>query len=148
METGLFILISLILTLATGPESSNRSIYIEGYDRLEFSKEEIKASPGETLQITLKTVSDLPPSQMAHNWVLLKKNTSALSFVNKGQDDKNNDYIDPSLENRVINKTEMLAGGEQETITFEAPEETGKYLYLCTFPGHFQAGMKGQLVVE
>lgn len=141
-------LIVIFLVLTSGSISIKKSVYIKGYDHLKYSVEEIKASPEEEIQITLKTISDLPSNQMAHNWVLLKKNTNARSFVNKGLDNKKNEYIDPSLEKQIIAKTKMLAGGEQETITFKAPEEAGEYMYICTFPGHFQAGMKGWLIVE
>ena len=147
-RTGLSLIIIVLFLASTGLTDVNKSVYIEGYDNLVYSVEEIKASPGERMQITLKTVSDLPANQMAHNWVLLTKNTNAQSFINEGLDNKNNDYIDPALENRIIVKTEMLAGGEQETITFTAPEKAGEYMYVCTFPGHFQAGMKGWLIVE
>ena len=147
LKTGLSLIV-IFLLLTSGLTTINKSVYIEGYDRLKYSVEEIKASPGEKMQITLKTISDLPSNQMAHNWVLLEKNTNARSFVNEGLDNKKNDYIDPSLEKKIITKTKMLAGGEKETINFEAPEEAGEYMYICTFPGHFQAGMKGWLIVE
>jgi plastocyanin len=32
--------------------------------------------------------------------------------------------------------------------SFGAPAKPGSYTYLCTFPGHFVAGMKGVLVVK
>jgi azurin len=41
----------------------------------------------------------------------------------------------------------MLGGGEAETLTVPIPEEPGEYPYVCTFPGHFFAGMKGMLEV-
>ena len=141
-----FLLLPLIII--TGFNKINKSVYIEGYDRLTYSEEEIIVSPGERMQVTLKTVSKLPANQMAHNWVLLKKGTNASDFINKGLDDKTNEYIDPSTKDQVIVKTSMLSGGEEETLSFEAPEESGKYMYVCTFPGHFQAGMKGWLVVD
>ena len=33
-------------------------------------------------------------------------------------------------------------------VTFDAPTEPGEYVYLCSFPGHYAAGMKGLLVVK
>lgn len=125
-----------------------KTVYIEGLDQLRYSVEKIEASPGEQIQITLKTISNLPANQMAHNWVLLKKNANASKFINEGLDDKANDYIDPDYEKFAILGTTMLAGGEKETLNFRAPEEKGEYLYVCTFPGHFQAGMKGKLIVK
>ncbi len=148
LRTGFSLIVIILFLISTGLTDVKKSVFIKGYDRLVYSVEKIKASPGERMQITLKTISDLPANQMAHNWVLLKKNTNAQSFINEGLDNKSNDYIDPSLENRIIVKTEMLAGEEEETISFTVPQDAGKYMYVCTFPGHFQAGMKGWLIVE
>ena len=32
--------------------------------------------------------------------------------------------------------------------TFKVPAEAGSYDYICSFPGHFAAGMRGKLVVK
>lgn len=144
------IVIQLIILIFAGLQASGqpREIYIEGNDQMQFSVETISAQPGETIKIRLKTISSMKKSQMAHNWVLLKKGTDALNFVTKGMKHKSNDYIDPSLENKVLAATEMLGGGEEDTITYKVPEEKGTYEYICTFPAHYQAGMKGKLIVE
>ena len=39
-----------------------------------------------------------------------------------------------------------VAGGGTETVTLSAP--AGSYSYICTIPGHYQAGMKGTLTVQ
>jgi uncharacterized cupredoxin-like copper-binding protein len=39
-----------------------------------------------------------------------------------------------------------VAGGASETLTISAP--AGSYSYICTIPGHYQAGMKGALTVQ
>ena len=42
-----------------------------------------------------------------------------------------------------------LAGaGETVEVTFKVPAAAGEYPYICSFPGHFQAGMKGMLSVK
>jgi uncharacterized cupredoxin-like copper-binding protein len=41
----------------------------------------------------------------------------------------------------------MINAGEELSVTFETPGP-GTYAFLCTFPGHYQAGMVGELVVE
>jgi azurin len=48
----------------------------------------------------------------------------------------------------VLASTKMAGGGETVEVTFTAPKEPGEYLYICTFPGHYLAGMKGVLVVK
>jgi plastocyanin len=42
----------------------------------------------------------------------------------------------------------MAGPGETVQVTFTAPSKPGKYPYLCTFSGHYQAGMKGVLIVK
>ena len=147
IKSMIFILFIYVLSGFTG-HSQIKEVYIEGNDQLKFSVETIKAKPGQTLKITLKTISNMDKSQMAHNWVLLKKGTDGLNFVSKGLQHADNDYIDPKLEDKIIAATEMLGGGETDTITFKVPEEKGTYEYVCTFRAHYQAGMKGKLIVE
>ncbi len=140
---------TLLLTLMVPlVYSQPREIKIEGHDQLRYTVETIKTKPGETLKITLKTVSAADKSQMAHNWVLLKQGTDALNFVTKGLQHQDNDFIDPELKGQIIAKTDMLGDGEEDSITFTVPEKKGEYQYVCTFRAHFQAGMKGKLIVE
>jgi azurin len=140
--------LALLLTLVTASVWGQREIKIEGHDNLRFTVETIKASPGEKLKITLKTITNMDKSQMAHNWVLLKKGTDALNLVTKGLQHPENDYIPPGPEGQIIVHTKMLGGGETDSIVFTVPEKTGTYEYICTFRAHYQAGMKGRLIVE
>ncbi len=137
-----------LMFISSAAYSQAREIYIEGHDKMRYTVETIKAKPGETLKITLKTVSALDKSQMAHNWVLLKQGTDALNFVTKGLQHQDNDFIDPALKDKIIAKTDMLGDGETDSVTFTVPEKKGEYQYVCTFRAHFQAGMKGKLIVE
>lgn len=141
----LFILLLFIIKPCSAQVTE---IYIEGYDQLRYSVEKITVSPGIAVKLTLKTVSSLPKKQMAHNWVLLKQHTDIEKFVNQSVQHQHNEYIEPEMKNRIIATTSMLAGGEQETITFTAPNKKGEYIYVCTFPGHYIAGMKGKLIVK
>jgi uncharacterized cupredoxin-like copper-binding protein len=36
-----------------------------------------------------------------------------------------------------------LSPGEQQTATFTAPSDPGKYQVVCSLPGHLEAGMQG-----
>jgi len=149
MKIRIIVFTLLIYTLNIfSANSQTKEVYIEGNDQMKFSVETIKVKPGQSLKITLKTISKMKKSQMAHNWVLLKKGTDGLNFVTKGLQHAGNDYIDPKLENKIIAATDMLGGGESDTIIFQAPKEKGTYEYVCTFRAHYQAGMKGKLIVE
>jgi azurin len=140
--------IFVLFIMAQVAYAQTREIKIEGNDLMRYTVETINAKPGETLKITLTTVSKMDKSQMAHNWVLLKPGTDALNFVTKGLQHPKTDYMDPSLVDKVIAKTDMLGKGETDSVTFKAPEEKGEYEYVCTFRAHYQAGMKGRLIVK
>jgi azurin len=110
--------------------------------------EAIEVAPGEEIQITLTTVSNLPPTAMSHNFAVLEMGTDVEAFWQAALQARDNEYISPEFEDQVIVATDMLGNGETDTVTFTAPEETGEYDYLCTFPGHYTGGMYGKLIVK
>jgi azurin len=110
--------------------------------------EAIEASPGEEIRVRLTTISNLPPTAMSHNFALLALGTDADAFQRASLMARDNEYIAPAFEDRVIAHTAMLGNGETDTITFTVPEETGEYDYICSFPGHFAGGMVGKLIVQ
>lgn len=144
-----------------------RTIHIIGTDNMKFAVEEagegivtgdasgeyilleaIEVAPGEEIRITLTTVSNLPATAMSHNWTLIDMGTDLEAFWRAAISARDNDYISPDFEDQVIVHTRMLGNGETDSVTFTAPEETGEYDYLCTFPGHFSGGMYGKLIVQ
>ncbi|MGD8426407.1 MAG: plastocyanin/azurin family copper-binding protein [Balneolaceae bacterium] len=118
-----------------------------GQDNLPEVKS-ITVKPGETIRIRLTTRSKLPATAMAHNWVLLKKSADPEAFDQAAMKAKDNDYVPSDMMDSIIAHVPLSAGGETNEITFTAPEETGEYTYLCSFPGHYASGMKGILKVE
>jgi plastocyanin len=52
------------------------------------------------------------------------------------------------LPDQVIAATAVAAVGETVTTTFRAPHRPGRYVYLCSVPGHYGAGMTGVLEVD
>ncbi|CAN5810663.1 hypothetical protein BH20CHL2_BH20CHL2_12340 [soil metagenome] len=63
-----------------------------------------------------------------------------ITFVNEGALEHNFVVEDSEF------ATEVLAGGEEETITVNLT--AGEYIYFCSVPGHRAAGMEGTLTVE
>ena len=108
----------------------------------------IDAKAGEKIKIRLVTKSKLPAQAMSHNWVLLNMNTDLDAFTKAAQKAKDNEYIPSDMTDQIIAHTDMAAGSETVEVTFTVPEETGDYPYLCSFPAHFTAGMKGTLNVK
>jgi plastocyanin len=52
------------------------------------------------------------------------------------------------MQNLVIAKTPFAGPGEMVQVVFTVPAKPGHYPYLCTFAGHYAAGMKGTLIVK
>ncbi len=142
-----FIIIFLFLsanTLAQNP----KMVAIKGTDQLKFSVENIQATPGQKITVKLTNESKFPAVSMSHNFVLLKQSADAEVFDKAGLTHAKNGYMDPKLKDQVIAHTSMAGGGQTVEVTFEAPIKPGEYMYICTFPGHYGAGMKGILTVK
>ena len=122
------------------------NVTLEGTDQMTFNIQEIKAKAGQTINVTLKHVGQMPKNQMGHNFVLLKKGTDIPTFgMDAMKAGLEKDYI-PNNGADVIAHTKLIGGGETDTISFKAPEP-GTYDYICSYPGHFSL-MKGKLIVE
>lgn len=107
---------------------------------------QIEVKPGEQLRIRLKTLSQLNPGMMSHNWVLLNKNVDPQAFVSAAN--RENNYLPSVREEDIIASTGLAADGETVEVVFNAPDEPGSYDFLCSFMSHFAAGMRGKLIVQ
>jgi azurin len=147
---GVFCLLVSMLAVspAHGAEAPARTVALSASDVLKYNIVTITAKPGERMHIVLKTVSSLPKVAMAHNFVILKPGTDQTAFLNQSAQAGDHDYMAPALTSKVLVSTKMAGNGETVEATFTAPVKPGRYPYLCTFPGHFIAGMKGVLVVK
>ena len=119
-------------------------IQITANDQMQYSTKEIRVKAGQKIRLTLKHVGQLPESAMGHTWVLLKQGTDITDFAQEAATAAP-DYI-PSGGAQIIAHTEMIGGGEQTTIEFEAPP-AGTYDFICSFPGHWVM-MQGKFIVE
>ncbi|MFO7845803.1 MAG: plastocyanin/azurin family copper-binding protein [Balneolaceae bacterium] len=143
-----FVTLLSLQVMAIPQNDEIRELTIKGTDNLKFDIELVEASPGETIRMTLDVVSSMPKSAMGHNIAILDKDADVDTFVTESMSAKDNEYIAPDMENQVVAFTKMLGGGETDVIEFTVPEEPGDYVYVCTFPGHYFAGMKGILRVK
>lgn len=124
-----------------------RTIKIEGLDSLQFSQTHIEAKAGEKITVTLVNNTKMPAAAMSHNFVLLHHDVDPAAFANKAMGSADNGYIPKDMTDKVLADTGLVAGGESKSVTFTVPSEPGDYTYICSFPGHFAAGMKGTLTV-
>ena len=126
-----------------------RTIEITGGDDMKFSLTQITAKPGEQLRVVLKSAGKMPKVAMAHNFVLLKAGVDAAAFNTAAMNARATDFIPPDQKGQVLAATPGLVGPDETVeVTFKAPAKPGDYTFVCSFPGHFAAGMKGILTVK
>ena len=150
MKTLQLILLSFLTTLTSlFANDVAKEIVITGNDAMQFDLKKFDVSPGESVKLTLKNIGSIPKIAMGHNLVVLKKGVDALGFGQKvlASGGSATNALPKSLLGDVIAHTKLLGPGESETISFTAPEKSGDYQYVCTFPGHF-AMMRGVMEVK
>ena len=125
-----------------------RTIEIVGTEDMKFSLPTITAKPGEQLRVRLTAKGAMPKIAMAHNFVLLTKKATVTDFVTAAMNARTTDFIPAEKKADIIAHTTLAGAGETVEVTFKVPAAAGDYTYLCSFPGHFQAGMKGTLTVK
>ena len=125
-----------------------RTIDIVGNDEMKYSVTTISAKPGERLRIRMISRGTIPKIAMAHNVVVVQPGTNIDKFLTAGAPFRDTDFIAPAMQNLVIAKTPFAGPGEMVQVVFTVPAKPGQYPYLCTFAGHYAAGMKGTLVVK
>jgi azurin len=128
-------------------EDPVRTIDIVATDDMKYSLNAITAAPGEELRIRLTSKGVIPKVAMAHNVVVMKIETDIDTLLKEGGPYRETDFIPPSMAQQVIAKTSLAGPGERVQVTFTVPTTPGEYPFLCTFAGHYQAGMKGILTV-
>jgi len=107
----------------------------------------IEAKAGEQLKVTLTNNGTLPKEAMGHNWVLLKAGTDVAAFDAAAATAKDTDYLPLALKDQVLASIPTLGPRKSGEVVFTVPAP-GEYPFLCTFPAHFQIGMKGTLIVK
>lgn len=146
--TKITLTLALIFTGVMSSAMAQRTIEMVGTDNMKFSVTSIEAEPGEEITIKLTTKSQIPKTAMAHNVVVIDNNANVGDVASASMQARDNDYIAPEYEDQIIAATGLAGGGETVEVTFTVPETPGDYEYICSFPGHFSAGMKGVLTVK
>jgi len=117
-------------------------------DQMRYNLDQFTVKPGQTVRLTLDNIGKMPKASMGHNVVIVQPDTNLNALAAAAALEKANDYIPPSFKDSIFAHTIMLGAGESDTIEFTAPEATGVYPFLCSFPAHLFAGMRGEMVVE
>lgn len=112
---------------------------------LRYEPVALRARAGEPLALTL-TNEDVMP----HNLVIVapgqERTVGMASFSMLNDPDAGKKHYVPDLD-EVLFHIPVIDAGKEHTLTFRAPSQPGRYPYICTFPGHWQA-MRGQLIIE
>lgn len=124
------------------------SVTITGDDRMRFSPTRFTVERGATLTVTLHNIGTMPKESMGHNLVFLTPGTSPNGFAASSMRHPAAAYVAPELKDRVVAFTPVLGPGERHELVFTVPDAPGEYPFVCSFPGHTQAGMRGVMVVR
>ena len=151
MTAMIFLIASLWLAAPPGPSSGDltpRTVSITASEKMQFSLTTINAKPGEQLHVVLRALGTMPKLAMAHNFVLLTKGTNLAAFIKASASARSTNFIAPAFSKHVIAATALAGAGDTVQVTFAAPKAPGRYDFICSFPGHFAAGMRGVLIVK
>ncbi|GEM_PF-422321 len=109
-------------------------------DTMQYTVRAFTVEAGQDVELTLVHEGSLPIEVMGHNVVILPMGEDYVAFSRQVMSEGgsvDNDYLPEGLQDGLVAFTQLIGGGESDTITFTAPEEPGEYPFLCTFPGHF-----------
>ncbi len=142
--------LALLALLSVAPASradDEKKVLIHATDQMKYDVVSIDATAGQKVTVTLTNSGSLPKVAMAHNFVLLKAGTNVSTFAMAAMTHQDTGYMPPNMAGQVIVASKLVGPGESDTVTFIAPA-AGTYDYICTFPGHALAGMRGTLNVK
>lgn len=113
-------------------------------ERMLYDQTLLVVEAGKAVQIILQNDDAMP-----HNVVVLKPGAeeevgNAAEKMTPAPDAQGRAYV-PDLPS-VLHASILVEAGQQTKLAFTAPEETGEYPYICTYPGHWRL-MRGTLAV-
>jgi azurin len=142
------LILALVCAVSLRAQAATTSIEMTGNDSMKFNVTSFSVKPGEVVYVSLSNVGTLPKTVMGHNWVLLKAGKDGAAYSSAAANAKDEDYEPKALAGDVIASIGLLGARQNGEVTFTAPTVAGNYVYLCSFPGHFQVGMRGIMTVK
>lgn len=122
---------------------AQRQHVVTARDPMRYDTRLFEVPAGKKVTLTFKNEGLLPREITAYNLVVLDLGRDPNAFVGEAAFAEETDYIPTEYEDWIIARTGLLASGESETIEFRAPKKPGEYPFVCSYPGHAAAGMKG-----
>ena len=123
-------------------------VEMTGNDRMKYNLETFSVPAGSLVKLNFSNVGKMPKAVMGHNVVFLKADVDSGAFATAAAAARDNQYIPVQFEDQILAHTNLLGSGESDTIEFTAPYTSGDYEFLCSFPAHLFAGMRGVMTVE
>lgn len=122
---------------------ANLTISSQG-EALAFDQNQLTVQTNQRVQLTFTNSSTI----LEHNWVLVGGGETLAAEVDRAGKlaGPASGYLLADV-TRLIAHTWVLPPGATSSVSFVAPAP-GRYIYLCTVPGHYDAGMKGEFVVQ
>lgn len=121
-------------------------VQVTANDSMHFNGDRFSVVTGLPVRVELTNQGTRPPTDMEHDFVILKPGTDALMFNLSCAQAKAEDYLPPDQIGKVFAHTPLAGPGQTVTAEFTAPAP-GQYTFLCNFPGHYAAGMHGTMTV-
>lgn len=142
------IAVALMFNAVWAASSEVKEVTISANDSLKLSVTQIEAEPGQRIHVVYHNEGSVPKTVMAHNWVLLKPGQDANGYAAAAVSAASEGYEPKALAGEVIASIPPLGPHETGDVTFDAPTVPGRYEFLCSFPAHCAAGMRGELIVK
>ncbi len=121
-------------------------IQVSADDAMRFNGNRFTVHAGQPVRIELTNKGHRAKEEMAHNFVILQSGAHVSTFNLSSALAKATDYLPPDQMDQIFAHTDLAGPGQTVAVEFTAPAP-GQYPFLCNFPGHYAAGMKGTMTV-
>lgn len=114
------------------PRKATRTIRVDMADTMRFTPDEVRVKRGETVKFVARNVGKQMHEMVIGTREELEKHAALMKKH-------------PGMEHHAPYMAHVAPGREQQIVwTFDKP---GTFTYGCLLPGHWEAGMKGSIVV-
>jgi uncharacterized cupredoxin-like copper-binding protein len=142
MKKIIFVVVLALSTLVLaacggGGEATSNEFSISVADEFSFDPNSITVKAGDTITVTFENTGTVD-----HNLNFIKPGAE-LDHLMEEIKEGAGEHIDEEL----LTDMHSIESDHTEVVTFTAPSEPGEYSYLCTVPGHAEAGLVGTLKV-
>lgn len=140
-------LVALLVTSACSNAHASSGVQVElsaQDNQLAFTQTVLNVTAGEPVTVIFKNSS----KALQHNWVLVNGDDRVAKRVSEETLAGGPAQLLGADQTNILAHTNLLRSGEKTQLTFTAPTLPGQYTFLCTFPGHYQLGMRGTMRVE